>query len=185
MRRSPLFREGRHAAIEGKAPSGRVATLVVVLVATEAQQCSQSTADEYARADLQERTREDAGHDASRARTERGANADLARPSQVINGFSGSMIEVFGDAGRARSAVGVVFAPFNWGRRGRGHLRADQLIPPAQADQLVGAVGDLGVGAFDARVATLRTKAATPHWRRKASRDIIDEAYRLCISNVP
>lgn len=43
------------------------------------------------------------------------ATPDFTRQSQVINGFSGLMIEVFGDAGRAaRSAVGVGSLPFNW-----------------------------------------------------------------------
>lgn len=43
------------------------------------------------------------------------ATPDFARQSQVINGFSELMIEVFGDAGRAaRSAVGMSSLPFNW-----------------------------------------------------------------------
>lgn len=43
------------------------------------------------------------------------ATPDFARQSQVINGFSELMIEVFGDPGRAaRSAVGVGSLPFNW-----------------------------------------------------------------------
>jgi enamine deaminase RidA (YjgF/YER057c/UK114 family) len=33
----------------------------------------------------------------------------------VINGFSGLVLDVFGDAGRhARSAVGVAELPFDW-----------------------------------------------------------------------
>jgi hypothetical protein len=50
--------------------------------ADAAQQPSESRSRDYAGADLEERTGEDAGDNASRPRTERGANADLARASR-------------------------------------------------------------------------------------------------------
>ena len=47
-----------------------------------AQQRSQSRSRDYASADLEERSGEDACDNASRTCTERGANADLARASR-------------------------------------------------------------------------------------------------------